>query len=172
MKKSFKMKKLISLSVFLVLIAFTNTTLRAQNNANVLATAEVVVALNVQNVQNLEFGQVLQGDTSELLTAGNAGQISIQGSGDASVDVLLDAVPTALTGPGADIPINGLTISSSDVANSLGTDFTNSAQGDVEQLVLSATGNKFVFFRGSITPAGTQTAGSYSETFTITVNYN
>lgn len=166
------MKKLISLSVFLLLIAFTNTTLLAQNAADVNATAEVVVPLNVQNVQNLEFGQVLQGDTSDLLNDSNAGQISIQGSADASVDVQLTAIPTALTGPGADIPINGLTISSSDVANSLGTDFTNSAQGDVEQLVLSATGNKFVFFRGSITPATDQTAGTYRETFTITVNYN
>lgn len=165
------MKKLISLSVFLVLIAFTNTTLWAQS-ADVTATAEVVVPLVVENVQNLEFGQVLQSDTKNLLDVGNAGQISIKGSTEASVDVELTAIPTALTGPGDDIPINSFAISSSDLVSNLGVDFTNSTEGAVEQLVLSTTGDKFVFFRGSITPAGTQTAGSYSETFTITVNYN
>lgn len=166
------MKKLISLSVFLLLIAFTNTTLLAQNAADVTATAEVVVPLEVTNQQNLEFGQVLQDDTRDLVTADNAGRIRIGGSEDASIDVELTAIPTALTGIGVPIPIANFAISSSADAGNLGTDFSTFTQGDIQPLTLTGTSELFVFFRGSITPATDQAAGTYNETFTITVNYN
>ena len=103
------------------------------------------------NQQNLNFGQVLQGDTKGLLTAGEAGRISIVGSQDASVDVELTAIPTVLTGPGVDIPITSFAISSSNNVGSLGADFGTFAQGNSENLTLSGTTELFVFFTGSIT---------------------
>ena len=162
------MKKLISLSVFLVFFGINQTELYAQTD--VTAEATVVAPLIVAADQPLQFGQVVSGTTKSVNDASNAGRASISGTNGANVIVTLTTIPTTLDDAGGNsFPINNIVASSSDNTTTLGSDFASSGQGATQPVTLASP--SYIFFRGDAVPPGGQTPGDYTATITITVDY-
>jgi len=169
------MKKLISLSVFLLFFGINQTDIYAQNsgNANVRATANVVASLNVLNDGDLDFGQVAQGTSSTVAVGdANAGRVIITGESGVSVDVNLTATGNIneLTNGSEQITITSFAVSSDedpsgDNADPLLNATTTSASLDLDAATM------YLFFTGEIA-VGSQGSGEYSNDYTVTVTYN
>lgn len=145
------MKKILTSAVaVLALTTMTNNTNAASGNATVTIIAPIVLTA----VNDLEFGEVEQGASATTVNVGDAGDgnWTIQGEGSKTVNLTLGATTATLTGPGADIGVTGINLSSSSV-------------------VLS--GGAGTFNVGGVLDAipGAQTAGAYTGTYTVTGSY-
>lgn len=141
----------------------------ASGTAN--ADAEVVTAISVAENTRMNFGKFTNaagtiimdttgartnGTPSALLTSGpgTAGQVTVSGANNATYTV---------SGAGGNLVngVNNLTLANitfSAVSGTLGT--------------LSATGSQVLKVGGDLTVPGTAPAGTYTGTYTVTVNYN
>lgn len=156
----------------LAALAATARTAAAQSG-NINATATVLQPLTVTGVQDLAFGNVYPGvnKTIDYTDATNGGQFSVTGFGGAQVQVSF-TLPTALDGPsGATLPIDSWTgyYNQTNSATTGGSAFS-SLSGSTTT-TLSGTGDLYVFLGARVVPANNQTAGSYTNTVTMTVAY-
>jgi hypothetical protein len=142
----------------------------AQASDNIQATANVLTPLAVNGSDPLAFGDVLPGVTYTVAPgSANSGLFDI--SGAAGAPILLDfSLPSALTGPGVDIPIT-FGASSAQLADGGSTEDFDPSTSDYAAN-LNGSGVLDVFIGGEITPAQTQLQGAYSATITLSVVYS
>ncbi|HAC16273.1 MAG TPA: hypothetical protein DCE78_10085 [Bacteroidetes bacterium] len=159
------MKKLL----LLTLLVFSTSAMYAQT---ITADANVVTALTLTGVNDLDFGSVVQNTLYTIAyNTASAGSFSITG-GTASTEIAFSLdLPTELTGTGDPI---GITYTAGwHTANdaTASTAFTTSPTTEqVEDL--NGSGALYVFIGGAITPDAAQTVGAYSATITLTAAYN
>jgi len=168
------MKRLLQLTLVLLITAGLTTVANAQGNIESRATVQSTIS--VTGEQALDFGTIAQGASSTVSVSDNAtvGRFLVTGNGG-TVDLDFDLSNATLTGPGADIPITfgagsaawGTGSSSPtytfDPANvtDTGTESVNLYDSDI-----------YVFIGGQITAAADQTAGDYTGEIILTASYN
>lgn len=139
------------------------------NSGSITATAVVQQPISVIGAVNLSFGNVFPGvpATVALADAG-AGRYDVLGQASAPVTLAFTVLPVNLTSAGNNLP----------VAFTAGYNATNSAPGATSfapaggaSTTLSGTGALFVFLGGTVTPAVSQVAGTYTGTITLQVTY-
>jgi hypothetical protein len=163
-------------SVALLAMATAGATAASAQSANINATANVLQPLTVTGTNNLAFGNVYPGVNKSIAysDATNAGKFSVTGYGGAQVSVGF-TLPTTLNGPSSStLPIDSWTgyYNTTNSATSGGSTFTPSASVVTTNLSGSGgTGSLFVFVGARVSPTGTQTAGAYTNTVTMTVAY-
>jgi len=133
--------------------------------------AAVVQALEVTPQRDLDFGTVVQGIPETIaLTDGGAGRFRIRGQ--ASTPVLMTfTLPANLVSGANTLPIDSWTGRwNTSAAPGGGTSFTPS--GAATSATLSGgAGQLFVHLGARVVPSGTQAAGLYAATVTLTVAY-
>ena len=146
------------------------TSAAAQNTDNDLidVTAVVETALDVQGVQDLDFGPVFPGfGRTVAADAAGSGEFLISGGVGGGIDIAF-TLPTVLTSGLNTMPVSFTAASGADRASAAGLDPTAVAPRSLD----GTTGNLYVFLGGTVTAAPTQVAGSYSGTVTLTATYN
>ncbi len=136
--------------------------------AQATATAEILEALDVVAVSALDFGVIAANGAGTVAVATNsgvtcganlictgtaaAGQLTVDGSAGATVGISLPSTSTTLNGPAsATMSVTGLTLSDA-------------------TLVLSGSPDAFTV-GGTLNVAAAQTAGTYTGTFDVAVEY-
>jgi spore coat protein U-like protein len=145
--------------------------LEAQTNqGTITASATVQTPLNVTNVQDLAFGDVLPGVNKTVLPGdASAGQLQITGQDAREVSVDFGTLPTTLASGGNTMPITFGSGSAGWGVLPAAVDGTfDPASGTSQFLVGSAL---YVFLGGTVQPPASQAAGIYSADVTVTVNY-
>jgi hypothetical protein len=137
----------------------------AQTSTTANVTANVNAALTITNTGALALGNVAQGATVTItsLTAG-AATFTIQGAASAGTTVTVTD-PVNLTFGANNLPFTGQ-IPRFNVAN---VQATSTAFGALTggSTTTSAGGQLFLWIGGSVTASGSQAAGSYSGTITV-----
>ncbi len=146
---------------------------QAQESATVQAVATVLSALTVTGTNDLNFGNVTPGTpvTVDKVTAGSAGEFTITGSPAAEVSLAF-TLPDSLRTAGGDAM--DILFAATDASYDDGTGSQASPTGVLNPLVtglanLGAAGDMTVWIGGRVTPAVSQTGGSYSGQVTLTV---
>jgi Mat/Ecp fimbriae major subunit len=144
----------------------------AANAATQTATAEaeILTAVELSSVSNLDFGLIVAGATGGTVTlpvtsdtrtcgtltcVGTASRGSFQVTNATDGQVVQLSVPTTgveLTGPGTAMPV-ALSLSNASIT-------------------FDAAALQTVYIGGALTVGDGQTAGQYSTTFNVTANYN
>ena len=150
----------------------------AQNNASqgVTLAATVIKGLSTGISGQDNFGTIVAGTTPSSLNAqsgtvgsgsGNISLITITGNNGTLIHITFDATDL-LTGPGTSITYTPSVYG----ASSSSSQSTSSQVLNNATVNLSATGNYYFWIGGSLSalPAA-QTPGTYSGTWTLTVNY-
>ena len=158
------MKKLIALTIALFVLAAGNV---FAQTADVAVTANVEGSLSVTQQNDVEFGNVLAGNTHTISPTSNAANLgSVLISGQADTEVFIDTEPTVtLEGTGDDIIATlsyfGNTIDDGPNASVLGASAT----------LDDTTGDFYVFVGAEIVLPNTQANGTYTGSTTIEVSY-
>lgn len=156
------------------LVLGLSTSVLAQNsdNDNINASADVIAAISVTGDNDLTFGDVSPGVNKTVAPdAATAGLFTVTGGADASVELQFSTLPGNLSDGANTLPITytanyGDTYSAaSDFTPSEGTAFSGSP-------AIPSDGDLNVFLGGTVNPGGTQAAGNYSATITLTATYN
>ena len=169
------MKRLLQIT--LVAFIMTGLTTVAFAQADIAANANIQAQLTVTGQQDLNFGTVTPGNSSVIAVGdgANSGRYTLTGNGG-QIDISFGfANGGNLVGPGNNIAIvfdNTSAAWGADASNPT-NQFDPSGPG-VTTSALSADPNNelWVFIGGTINVPAGQTAGSYSETITLTANYN
>ncbi len=144
---------------------------QASAQANINATARILTALTVNGAQALDFGDVLL-SSSKVLPASdaNSGHFTVAGSPNAEVDIDF-TFPATLDNGGSSLAVGtwtgleGVNLSRAASAafdpNSTFTRRLGTAVGDLLNLYLG----------GTVTSAGGEPAGTYSNTIQMDVSY-
>ena len=160
----------------------------AQDVANGQATATVQTGLVVTAVQNLAFGNVLQGvaKTTPNNDDANSGIFSVTGANSAGVSVYFTLPTYMALADGSD----RMTIAFSTTDAIVDTNATSPATAvagdgwlDVDPRTLNslapsgvvignATGETDIYLGGKVTPSIDQKAGAYTADIILTVGYN
>jgi|WetSurMetagenome_2_1015567.scaffolds.fasta_scaffold855647_1 hypothetical protein len=169
MKKMFK-----SFGLAVVMLAFTATAF-GQTSATANAGARIISPLSIAVVNNMHFGTIMRGTASTILLT-PAGARSVA-TGTATLSALAPVhsaasftvtgeplltyaitLPTdgtvTITGPGPAMAINGFSSSPATTG------------------ALSAGGTETLTVGGTLSVAAGQTSGTYTGTFSVSVNYN
>lgn len=168
--KNMKLFKTVLTTAVILLVGIC-TQVNAQS-ATVQAEGEVLAPLSVTGT-NLSFGtEILPGlELSVARTEAGAAQFDITGADSKEITVDF-TLPTELTGAGDAIPI---TFGSDDAGYATTDDQAGAAAHDPSGTLtttLDATaGTLFVWLGGTISPAETQAAGSYSADITVDTAY-
>ena len=130
-------------------------------SANLTIQAIIPQEITITKVADLAFGQGVQGDPAVTITAGNAGSASftVGGNASASYTITLPATTVNMT-TGSGTPPNQVIAVTSFTSSPANTGVLTA--GGTQTLYVGAT-------RAALLAA--QTAGSYTGTFTVTVNY-
>ncbi len=171
------MKKIL-LSAIALFIA-TSTVASAQvniansqtPNATVEITARVVAPLTVNNVRDMDFGIIAQGQnpTIEATDAASA-QFSITKSANAPV-LLTWVLPATLSGPSSgSIAISYLGSYTTDIVTAA-TAYTPGSDVNLDTAVTAAS-SVTLNLGASLTTTGSTPVGDYTGTVTLTINYN
>lgn len=168
------MKRPIKAIFTAVLLLGLSTGVLAQNsdNDNINASADVIAAISVTGDNDLTFGDVSPGVNKTVApNDATAGLFTVSGGADASVELQFSTLPSTLSDGTNTLPISynanfGDTYNAAnDFTPSEGTAFSGSP-------TIPSDGDMNVFLGGTVTPAGTQAAGNYSATITLTATYN
>ena len=153
-----KLTPIIALFFMLTFVVSQNST--AQDNAEVLVTANVVEPLVVLDDGDLSFGQVVQNTTSTVNQGDtNAGRVTIQGTATAQVLTTISFPAQLIDGPNTlDIDNRAVHLNGSNLNNIVDPGFT-------------LTGNDLLEFTGAVSPDDTTPAGTYEATIEVTVQY-
>jgi Mat/Ecp fimbriae major subunit len=165
------MKKMMKLALAGAAIAtgmVSNAAYAATEQAD--ATVQVLAAVQLSAVSDLDFGVVAASAAGGTVTVGASaaatpsasGVIAISGGSAASfqvtqatngeiIDLTVDN-PAPLTGPGADITLSGLTLSNASIT-------------------FNSASLQTVYVGGTITLNPNQVAGTYTGTFDVTAEY-
>jgi hypothetical protein len=153
--------------------------MRGARAALIVAALTVVAATNAHSqrsatgVRDLAFGAVLPGVPTNVLPndIARSGQFEIRGQFDDPVEITF-SLPSVLNGPGAaSMPVSFGTMSA---GFSTSGSVTNQVFFDPRvpfRINLSSTGQGSGFIGGVLSPSGTQPAGSYAASVTITVAF-
>lgn len=177
MKLSNKLFATLLVGLFMSSAAFAQT----GGNDTITATTQVVTAITVTGVDNLQFGSILAspaGNTAIAPTSASAGSFDISG-GVASLGVdLTFTLPTQLdstTPDGSPTPIT-ITFSGTDAGrNIVDTQGGQTAfdPNSTHSTTLNGSGGLFIWLGGTITNAGAPfDLGTYNGTVTLAVDYN
>ena len=142
----------------------------AAQTGNVNATATVLTPLTVTPVSDLAFGNVYPGVAKTVAVAdASAGTFSVAGYNTAQVNLTF-TLPTNLVSGTDNLPIGTWTgyYNTTNSATVGGAAFTPSTSATTTNL---AAGALYVFVGATVSPAGTQPAGSYTGTVTMAVAY-
>jgi spore coat protein U-like protein len=154
------------------LVAFPGAV--AAQSADVTATANVIGQLTVTDVQDLDFGDVIPGQSVSVAPdAPGAGIFEISASGATTQSINLSfTLPGALTlvGGTATLPLThgAGTAGHGPDQSTVASDF-DPAAGATVALV---GGQLFVFIGGTVDADAAQEAGAYEGTITLTVSYD
>lgn len=185
------MKKFLLSTFILVLTAGINMSATAQNentdNADASATATVLKAMSVAQVQNLAFGDVFQGTNKSVdPSSGSAGQFTVAGTGGEGVTLdftLPNEGGTSTNNYTYQLDEDGtstaeleITFAADDAswADDATYDATNefAPTGTAAATIDNTDDEIYVFIGGTVQPTANQTEGSYTGTITLTSTYN
>lgn len=151
----------VALVVAIAAVSFAGST-------TATVTANVNAATNVTKVTDLSFGSINQGATSTItsLSAG-AAHFTVLGSTSASTTCTF-AFPATLANGTNTLPFTGQIPVYNNVDNtqSAATAFSVLTGGTA---TTSATGELFLWVGGKVVAGGSQAAGAYTGTITVTV---
>lgn len=142
-------------------------------NTNVTVNAAVIQGLTISATGTLDFGNIVAGTTPAALDAqtnGSAPMITVTGNGATPISVTFSTA--SLSGPGTALTFTPSVYGDASSSNQA----TSSQVLNSGSVTLSGTsgsaGNYYFWLGGSLSaiPAA-QTPGSYSGSWTITVNY-
>lgn len=145
----------------------------AAQTGSITATANVLTPLTVTGVNNLDFGNVYPGvNASVAPTAATAGSFTIAGVAGAQI-TLTFTLPTNLQDAALDnLPISFAT---TDAASNQANSQAGAGVIDPNQVLTTnldaTTGNYYVWIGGTVAPTGSQPAGTYNGTITLTAAY-
>lgn len=142
---------------------------------DVTVTANVLESLQVTAVANLQFGDIVAGNSKAVAPDdANSGRYEIQGEGGAEVNLEFD-LPAELENnndPSFTMPISyGAEDAIHHTENdaSAGTSFDPNENQTVD--LSDPDGDKFLFIGGEVTASPSQEPGNYEGTITLTVEY-
>lgn len=172
----------ILVAVMIILIAAPGTNF-AQDVATCQAIANVLASLAIQAVQDLDFGDCLQGVAKTVPNddAANSGIFVITGEPGAGISVYI-TLPAYLATAAGDDRLNigfGVTDASIDSSGNVNPATFGDGWQDVNPfniptgLTIGSAGpnQTAIFLGGRVTPAVNQLAGPYSGNITVTVAY-
>lgn len=161
--------------LFLILICFGITSIaKAQNSTDVKVTANIISRLEVTTMQDLNFGDVIQGNTKLIQPTDNdAGMVKVVGQANDEVNISFQ-LPTELINGSDALPItfNATSAGYGYKRNSNGVTKFNPNNGLVDIPLDNKKGEMYIYIGGEISPSPTQTATEYQNTITVTVDYN
>ena len=171
------MKRLLQLTLVLLITAGLTTVANAQQTAsdNITASATIQSSVTLTGTQNLDFGTVPSGSATPIAyDEANAGIFTVQGNESVSLSFSL---PNNLANNSSSttMPINfGSTDAawSDDGTNYNVFDPSGSADIDLWDSSVSSDGNVSVYIGGEVNPAANQEAGTYEGTIVLTASYN
>jgi hypothetical protein len=184
-----KKNKPTFLTIFVTLILCVSIVLlpgrhQAQDVASCLAMANVLASLAVTGVQDLNFGDCLQGVAKSILNsdAANAGIFQVTGEPGAGISMYI-ALPAYLATATGDDRMNvlfGVTDCSIDSTGNIDPSTFGDGWQDINPYALpsglvvgsAAPSRTAVFIGGEVVPSVDQLAGAYSAEIIITVAYN
>ena len=142
----------------------------AQNAATANITADVQQPVTVTKSADLIFGTVFPGSNKTIaVTAAGAAAFTVTGQASAAIDLTF-TLPTTIANGGSTMPLGSWTGAHNIVNTAVaGTSFTPSASAT--STTLSVLGARYVFIGATAQPSVSQTAGTYSGSFTMTVVY-
>lgn len=177
------MKKLIPiLTVFLFAASLSN--LNAQSNS-ITANANVLGAITVSNVTNLDFGTLPVGQSSTVALTNTPGKFTV--TSDVASSTLSFTLPACTaytycltkadgTSTGVTADELQLTFSATDAGwddnENKGSNPTNTFDPKTGGTMTPADGNYAVFIAGTATASADQQVAAYDGTITLTVTYN
>lgn len=164
------------------LLAVVAPTASAQEtaNGNITALGQVVSAISVTGVQDLNFGFLLRGvDKTLLANSAQGGEFLVSGEPTAEVSLDLGILPgnmacNAVSTPscnGQNIPLVSWAAAWSVNNGVTSTAFTPPATAAPNHPVLNASGELAVYVGATAQPGGSQAAGLYETTITLTAAY-
>lgn len=162
------MKKSLLLTLLFLFAAVPAALAQSSASDDATVTANVLAALTVTAEQNLDFGNIAQGDNVVVdVTDGSAGKFSVTGESATNVTLTYNTLSNLADGGGNTLPF------SQDVqVNSTSDDPSGaSALTSGATQSLNGSGNLYVYLGGTVTADASQAAGSYSGTFTLTAEY-
>ncbi len=170
----------------IVMMAGFSITVNAQTSATVTGTevgAKVIVPMTLAQTAPLNFGTITEisatagtivlpsNSTSRVFTGGFAASAVAPVATNAAYNVTGTASSTyALTLPATTTVTNTTSAATMDVT--LMTARFNGAGADAVTSTLSTEGTDNFTLGGTLSAAGVQTAGTYTGTFDVTVDYN
>jgi hypothetical protein len=143
----------------------------AQDNASASVTATVQQPITVTKNNDLSFGSVFPGVNKAIaVTAGGAAKFTVAGQANTPVNLSF-TLPATIANGGNNLTINSWTGHYNALdAPTGGTTFTPSTSATTATLSL-AGGALYVYVGATAAPTGTQAAGLYSGSMTMTVVY-
>ena len=139
-------------------------------SANTTVRANVLQAIVVSPIQDLTFGNVFPGVTKTIPSqSGNGGRFQATGQPNANISLSL-TLPANLVSGANLLPVGTWTGRHNTVTTGAGSAPTFNPLTGVNT-TFSATGFRYVFLGGTVTPAANQAAGFYSAVATLTVAY-
>jgi hypothetical protein len=137
------------------------------------ATATLITPITIAATQALSFGRLdaTGGGTIVISTAGvrtKTGALTLVTTGSTNTQALFNITGTANSTYAITLPAAAVTLTSGANTMSVGT-FTSNPTGTG---TLSATGTQTINVGATLTVGAAQAAGTYSGTFSVTVNYN
>lgn len=168
-----KMFKLFGLAV--VMFAFTATAF-GQTSATANAGARIIAPLSIAVVNDMHFGTIMRGTSASTVLLTPAGVRSIA-TGNATLSALAPASSAAsftVTGEplltyAITLPADGTVTITGPVPAMAINGFTSSP---ATTGALSAGGTQTLTVGGTLSVAAGQTSGTYTGTFSVSVNYN
>ncbi len=178
-------KQLRSLALVAMTLALVSASpVSAQYVANGLATADVMASLAVIAVQDLQFGNVLQGVAKSVTNddAANAGIFTITGAAGAGINVAIALPEYMATATGDDrmaiaFGANDCSIDSTVNVDpsAFGSGWQNINPYSLPNMITVGTVGQpqtAIFLGGRVIPSIDQTAGAYTGDIIVTVAYN
>lgn len=156
-------------------LAFVAARPALAQSASINVSANVQTPLTLTTLRQLDFTTVFPGLAKTVTAAGGAnsatsGLVQVAGQASAQVNVAF-TLPSNLQNGANLLPVSfGATSGCYNVANSA-TGCTAFNPAVALQQNLSGTGGLFVFLGGTVTPASTQVAGTYTGLVTMNVAY-
>ncbi len=170
MKKSLLTSVLAGAAV--AALALAPTTAAAQS-ASISATATVLTPLTVTGVSNLAFGNVYPGVPATVApTAATAGNFSLSGVANAQVQMSFTLPANLVDASSNNLPI---AFSTTDAVYNQANSQAGSTAFDPAGTTLvnldATTGALYVWIGGTVNASGSQPAGTYTGTITLTAAY-
>ncbi len=184
-RRSNRHQKLLAVAAFTVAVLVLSVgSASAQYVANGLATADVMASLSVIPVQDLQFGNVLQGVAKSVANddAANAGIFTVTGQAGAGISVQIALPEYMATASGDDRMAIAFGIADCSIDSTANADPSTFGSGWQNINPYSLPNNitvgtvgqpqTSIFLGGKVIPSIDQTAGAYTGDIIVTVGYN